>query len=164
MWSDGGMSHQVEVSRTIAASPERVYAMVSDLPRMGEWSPENTGGKWMKGATGPAVGAVFQGTNTLGKRKWKTVSKVTCAAAGSEFAFDVTAAGMKVAGWGFTIVAADEPGTAKVTHWWDDHRNPVIAKFTGLALGVKDRAAHNRANMTQTLDRLADAAAATTAS
>ena len=155
------MSHQVEVSRTIAASPERVYEMVSDLPRMGEWSPENTGGKWMKGATGPAVGAVFQGTNKLGKKKWKTISRVTRADVGSEFAFDVKAAGMKVAGWGFTIAPADEDGSSVVTHWWDDHRNPVIAKLTGLALGVKDRSVHNRANMEQTLERLAEAAAAT---
>ena len=158
------MSHQVEVSGTIAASPERVYEMVSDLPRMGEWSPENTGGKWVKGATGPAVGASFQGTNQLGKKKWKTASKVTRAEVGKEFAFDVKAAGMKVAGWGFTIAPADEPGSAVVTHWWDDHRNPIIAKLTGLALGVKDRSVHNKANMQQTLDRLADAAATPTAS
>lgn len=161
MWSDGGMSHHVEVSRTVAASPEKVYEMVSDLPRMGEWSPENTGGKWVKGASGPAVGAVFQGTNQLGRKKWKTVSKVTAADVGREFAFDVTAAGMKVAGWGFTISpAADLVGGSTVTHWWDDHRNPVIAKITGLALGVKDRAAHNRSNMEHMLERLTAAVTA----
>ena len=65
------MRHQIEVSRVVSASPERVYELVSDLPRMGEWSPENTGGKWVKGATGPAVGALFEGTNRLGKKKWK---------------------------------------------------------------------------------------------
>jgi uncharacterized protein YndB with AHSA1/START domain len=152
------MSHQVEVSRTIAASPERVYELVSDLPRMGEWSPENTGGKWRKGATGPAVGAKFEGTNRLGKRKWKTDSTVTRADVGSEFAFDVTAGGMKVAGWGFTIVPVEDPaGGCTVMHWWDDHRNPIIAKITGIALGVKDREAHNRANMGKTLDALAAA-------
>lgn len=149
------MSHQIEVSRTIAATPEQVYALVSDLPRMGEWSPENTGGKWIKGATGPAVGAKFQGTNALGKKKWKTISKVTTATPGKEFAFDVTAAGMKVAGWGFSIAAAE--GGSTVTHHWDDHRNALIAKLTGLALGVKDRASHNRANMEKTLEGLAGA-------
>ena len=30
------MSHQIEVTRTIAATPEQVYALASDLPRMGE--------------------------------------------------------------------------------------------------------------------------------
>jgi hypothetical protein len=149
------MSHQVEVSRIVSSTPERVYELVSDLPRMGEWSPENTGGKWLKGATGAAVGAKFEGTNQLGKKKWKTLSKVTAAYPGKEFAFDVTAAGMKVAGWGFSIEPAE--GGTRVTHWWDDHRNAVIAKLTGVALGVHDRSAHNRANMEQTLTALAAA-------
>jgi len=30
-----------EASMDINASQEAVYALVSDLPRMGEWSPEN---------------------------------------------------------------------------------------------------------------------------
>jgi hypothetical protein len=147
------MSHQIEVSAVVAAEPARVYQMVSDLPRMGEWSPENDGGKWVKGANGPSVGAKFQGANHLGKKKWKTLSIVTVADPGREFGFDVKAAGAKVAGWGFALEAVD--GGTKVTHYWDDHRNAVIAKLTGMALGVNDRAAHNRANMEQTLSRLA---------
>jgi hypothetical protein len=149
------MSHQVEVSKVIAATPEQLYALVSDLCRMGEWSPENTGGAWVKGATGPAVGAKFEGTNQLGKKKWKTLSTVAIADPAREFAFDVTAAGMKVARWGYRLEAVDR-GT-NVTQYWDDHRNAVIRKMTGLALGVKDRAAHNTAGMEQTLDRLAAA-------
>jgi polyketide cyclase/dehydrase/lipid transport protein len=35
-----------EASIEIHASPEAVYDLVSDLPRMGEWSPENIGGEW----------------------------------------------------------------------------------------------------------------------
>jgi hypothetical protein len=149
------MSHQVEISKVIAATPDQMYALVSDLCRMGEWSPENTGGKWVKGATGPAVGAKFEGTNQLGKKKWKTLSTVAIAEPAREFAFDVTAAGMKVARWGYRLEAVD--GGTKVTQYWDDHRNAVIAKMTGLALGVKDRAVHNTAGMEQTLDRLAAA-------
>jgi hypothetical protein len=149
------MSHQVEVSKVIAATPEQLYALVSDLCRMGEWSPENTGGAWVKGATGPAVGAKFEGTNQLGKKKWKTLSIVAIADPAREFAFDVTAAGMKVARWGYRLEAVD--GGTNVTQYWDDHRNAVITKMTGLALGVKDRAVHNTAGMEQTLDRLAAA-------
>jgi len=40
----------VSVSRSIAAPPERLFALVTDLARMGESSPENTGGRWAKGA------------------------------------------------------------------------------------------------------------------
>ena len=50
---------RVEVSRTINATPERMYELISDLPRMGRWSPENAGGNWQMGATGPAVGGKF---------------------------------------------------------------------------------------------------------
>jgi hypothetical protein len=38
-----------EASIEINASPEAVYDLVSDLPRMGEWSPENIGGEWQGG-------------------------------------------------------------------------------------------------------------------
>jgi uncharacterized protein YndB with AHSA1/START domain len=51
----------VSVTKDISASPESIWALVTDLPRMGEWSPENRGGEWLKGATGPSVGARFKG-------------------------------------------------------------------------------------------------------
>ncbi|MFM8383175.1 MAG: SRPBCC family protein, partial [Actinomycetota bacterium] len=60
----------VVVTREVAAPPERIWAMVSDLPRMGEWSPENQGGEWLNGATGPAVGVRFKGQNKNGKKSW----------------------------------------------------------------------------------------------
>lgn len=151
------MKH-VEVSRVIAATPERLYQLVSDLPRMGEWSPETTGGSWVKGATGPAVGARFKGNNRLGKRTWSTLATVAVADPGGEFTFDIAAAGMKVARWSYRFEPVD--GGTKVTESWDDQRAAIIAKLTGLALGVKDRAAHNQATMEQTLERLAAVAEA----
>src|SRR3954468_6506548 len=50
----------VSVSRDVPAPAERVWEMVSDLPRMGEWSPENEGGEWIGGATAAAPGAKFR--------------------------------------------------------------------------------------------------------
>jgi uncharacterized protein YndB with AHSA1/START domain len=146
------MQHQVEVSRVIVASPERLYELVSDLSQMAKWSPENTGGAWVKGASGPAVGAKFKGTNRKGKMKWKTIATVVTAEPGVEFAFDVAASGMKVARWGYRFEAFE--GGTKVTEYWDDHRNAVMAKLTGMALQVPDRVSHNKAGMEQTLDRL----------
>ena len=49
------------VTVEIAASPAQVYALVSDITRMGEWSPECVQCTWTKGATGPAVGREVQG-------------------------------------------------------------------------------------------------------
>ena len=58
------MVDRIEVAREIAATPEVVWALVSDLPRMGDWSPENDGGEWVKGATGPAVGGELDPAET----------------------------------------------------------------------------------------------------
>ena len=148
------MQH-VEVTRTIAATPERLYALISDLPRMGEWSLENNGGKWLRGATGPAIGAKFKGNNSKGFRRWSTIATVVVADEGREFSFDVTAVGMKVARWGYRFEAVD--GGTKVTECWDDHRAKVMKVLTGLALNVPDRASHNAVGMEHTLEQLAAA-------
>ena len=68
------MNENVSVTREISAPADRVWEMVSDLPRMGEWSPENEGGVWLKDANGPLEGVKFRGANRLGKRSWKTVA------------------------------------------------------------------------------------------
>ena len=79
---------QGQVTIDIAASPERVYELASDITRYGEWSPENKGGVWLDGATGPAVGARFKGKN---KRRisWSTKCTVLAADPGKEFSFGV---------------------------------------------------------------------------
>ena len=62
------MVEAIEESIDIDAPPERVYDMVADLSRMGEWSPENQGGKWLRGATGASQGARFKGRNRIGSK------------------------------------------------------------------------------------------------
>jgi uncharacterized protein YndB with AHSA1/START domain len=62
----------VSVTQDISAPAELVWALVTDLPRMGEWSPENLGGEWVKGATEAAVGARFKGRNKNGNKAWST--------------------------------------------------------------------------------------------
>ncbi len=150
------MTTPVTVSRTIAAPPERVWELVSDLPRMGDWSPENTGGSWVKGATGPAVGARFKGSNANGKKHWSTDVKVTRCEPGQAFVFDVTAVGFAVATWGYTIEAA--PEGCVVTESWTDNRGLIARKLGGVASGVTDRADFNRTSMEATLTALAEAA------
>ena len=87
------MTKLVSVTRDIAASPEKVWALVTDLPRMGEWSPENQGGAWTKGATGPAVGARFAGKNKNGKKSWSTSVEVNVYDAPKKFSFGLMALG-----------------------------------------------------------------------
>ena len=37
----------VSITQDISAPAELVWALVTDLPRMGEWSPEHLGGEWV---------------------------------------------------------------------------------------------------------------------
>src|SRR5436190_12858062 len=71
----------------VNASPDELYALVSDVTRMGEWSPETVRCRWLDGATGPAVGARFKGSNRRGIMHWSTKPRVTAADPGREFAF-----------------------------------------------------------------------------
>jgi hypothetical protein len=143
----------IEVSRVIAASPEALYDIVSDLPKMGELSPENTGGMWVNGAAGPAVGAEFRGTNSRGTKHWATTAIVERAERGHEFAFRVRVGPVKVARWSYRFEPVE--GGTKVTETWDDMRNWVAKKAGFVASGVKDRESHNRDSMTVTLGNLA---------
>ena len=75
-----------EASIEINASPEAVYDLVSDLPRMGEWSPENIGGEWQGGGSGK-VGDRYIGHNRTAERAWSVPVLVTIADRGRCFAF-----------------------------------------------------------------------------
>jgi len=71
----------------IAAPPARVYALVSDLTRMGEYSPECYKVIWLHGASGPAVGARARGWNTYHGMRWARDVVVLVAEPGREFSF-----------------------------------------------------------------------------
>jgi hypothetical protein len=146
----------VEVSQQVGAAPADVYAMVADLPRMGEWSPENTGGKWIGGATGPSVGARFRGTNRSGWRLWSTTATVRAAEPGRRFSFDIDVLGVPISTWDYTF--ADSGDGCVVTESWTDRRPGWMRTVSVPVMGVRDRAAHNRGNMEQTLQRLKQAA------
>jgi uncharacterized protein YndB with AHSA1/START domain len=155
------VTEQVSVTREVRAPAAQVWAMISDVTRMGEWSPENEGGEWLRGAAGPQPGAKFRATNRNGKRTWKTVATVVDAEPGRRFSFRVAAAGLDVAEWGYTF----EPTTTgcRVTETWVDRRAGFFKPVARLVTGVADRASHNRAGMEQTLERLASAAEANAA-
>lgn len=78
-----------EARINVAAAPDRVYELVTDITRMGDWSPECYQCDWLEGATGAVVGARFRGHNRLGFYRWQTTAIVTVADPGREFAFTV---------------------------------------------------------------------------
>lgn len=146
----------IEVSTTIAADADTLWRMISDLPRMGEWSPENAGGRWVGGANGAEVGAKFRGTNRAGWRRWSTTVTVTEAEPGRRFAFDVSSGPVPVSAWAYTFEPAGE--STRVTESWSDRRPGWMQIVSKPVTGVNDRAAHNKAGMEQTLARLKAAA------
>ena len=83
--------YQGETRIQVACSPAEVYALVSDVTRMGEWSPECYRCEWLGGATGPQVGVRFRGYNQWGEMRWARTATITVAAPGEEFAFTTIA-------------------------------------------------------------------------
>ena len=147
------MSTPVVVTKEINASPETVFAMVSDLTRMGEWSPENQGGQWVKGATGPAVGAQFKGRNSNGKKSWGTMVKVFEFAPGSKIVFALMVGPSRWCDWVWEVTPSAKGSL--VTHSWIDRRSKFSNTLGRLVSGVADRSEHNRKNMEATLEALA---------
>ncbi|MFN8024395.1 MAG: SRPBCC family protein [Acidimicrobiales bacterium] len=150
------MSHTVSVSRDIAASPEVLWAMVTDVTRTGEWSPENQGGAWLGTATAAVPGARFKARNRNGSKSWSTVSRVLDATPGRRFAFRVMAGPIKVADWSYTFEPTADG--CRVTESFTDLRPGWFRPIAKIATGVADRDTHNRAGMEQTLERFAAAA------
>lgn len=75
----------------MAAPPERIWELVSDVTRIGRYSPETFEAEWLDGASGPIVGARFRGhvrRNGRGPVYWTTCT-VTASTPGREFAFAV---------------------------------------------------------------------------
>lgn len=150
------MPDQVSVTQDIGAPAERVWTMVADLPRMGEWSPENAGATWLRGATGPKAGATFSGSNENGNKRWKTSGTIVDADPGRLFTFRITAKGFKVAEWRYEFETTATG--CRVTETWIDQRGLIAKKLGKPVSGVADRVAHNRRTMEQTLERLKHAA------
>ena len=142
------------VSRSVevGAPSERVWDLVTDLPGMGAYSPENAGGRWRAGATGPALGAVFRGTNVQGRRRWATHCTVVGFEPVRSFAFEVRSVGQAVARWSYDVVPTDEGCT--VTETWLDRRGWLITRAGALVSGVADRSSYTAVSIEQTLARL----------
>ena len=149
-------SEHVSVEREIAAAPDTVWSLISDVTRMGEWSPETTSCRWKGDADGPAVGAVFTGANRNESKRWETKCTVTECEPGRRFTFRVAVGPIAVADWSYRIEPTDTG--SRVAETWTDNRSWLSKKIGGLASGVKDRATHNRRTMEQTLENLAAAA------
>ncbi len=118
------------VSVEVAASAEQVYDLISDMPRMGEWSPECHGVEWTGDATGPTAGATFIGRNHTGpggRIKWSRRGRVLTADRGREFAFATEEGGKEGVIWRY-LLEPDGSGT-RVTESYTVTKIPVWARI-----------------------------------
>ena len=99
-------------SVVVQVDPAHLYALVSDVTRMGEWSPQCTACWWDEG-DGPTVGAWFTGRNETPERTWETRSRVVAAEPDREFAWEVNDGWVR---WGFTL-AFEREGTRLTESW-----------------------------------------------
>jgi uncharacterized protein YndB with AHSA1/START domain len=148
------MTKRLEISRDIAAPPERVYAAISDVTRMGEWSEECHTCEWHEGHDGPVVGATFDGHNRNGEHQWTTQGKVIEADAGRAFAFECSMMEFHYSTWGYRIDQIESG--SRVTEWSEDLRPESVMEFSRQTSGVDNRTEHNRRNMSVTLERFAE--------
>ena len=149
------MMQRLEVSRDIAASPERVYAAISDVTRMGEWSLECEACEWHEGFEGPVVGATFDGHTRNGELVWTTQGKVVEAEPGRAFVFECFAGAYHYSTWGYRFEPT-ETG-CRVTEWSEDLRPESALEMSKKISGIDDRVERNRDTMSLTLERVAAA-------
>ena len=130
-------------SVTVAASSDALYAMVSDVTRMREWSPECIACTWDsaphgaaaadgagdRGAAPASPGAWFAGQNKAGDFEWETRCEVVAADSGREFAFVVGGAVDGWVRWGYRFVPVDG-GTEVEESWRVQKLSPFMVDRT----------------------------------
>ena len=104
------MRYAIEDSIHIEATPQDVYALISDVVRTGEWSPQCRAVEWKTDERG--VGARFLGHNSKPGRDWTTESQIRSAQQDEEFSWAVVPAGVV---WGYRL--APLAGGTRLTHF-----------------------------------------------
>lgn len=117
-----------EASIDIAASPEAVFALVADVTRMGEWSPENVGARWLDGGTG-RQGDWFEGDNKSGDREWTRACEVARSEPGRDFTFVVDGVQKNCTWWSYEMAPTDV-GTRLTERWWIVNKTPAVQAAT----------------------------------
>jgi uncharacterized protein YndB with AHSA1/START domain len=106
----------VEAREIIAASPEVVWGLVTDIQLPARFSSEFRGAEWLDGATGPAKGARFVGHNyhpAMGD--WHTTSTVCEFEPGRLFGWTVGDPDHPSAHWRFALAA--EGTSTRLSQW-----------------------------------------------
>ncbi|MEV7863154.1 SRPBCC family protein [Streptomyces hirsutus] len=144
---------------TIEVPPKTAWAAVSDVRRMGEWSPECRGA-WLPGSgVRPQPGTRFVGRNRASWLPWVTMCRVVESVPGEKFSFDVSFFGVPLSRWTYRFT--EVPGGCEVTEEWYDRRRGLHGRLltatAPLLTGVVRRRDRNRRTARATLVALRDA-------
>jgi hypothetical protein len=101
---------------TVPVDPDKAYALVADVTRMGEWSPVCKACAWEEGSTEAAVGAWFTGKNVVGEREWETRCEIVEATPGQELTWIVGGKDEGTTRWSYRFTAVD--GGTEIEESW----------------------------------------------
>jgi uncharacterized protein YndB with AHSA1/START domain len=141
-----------EVSLHVDAPPEKVWALVSDVTRIGEFSPETFEARWTRGSTGPEVGASFKGhvkRNGVGPTYWSPC-QVTACVPNEVFEFAVGRDDLTLTKWGYRM--EPERNGTKVTEYFRIEPLLVMRAYWTLLGALRGRT--NERGMRTTLERM----------
>jgi hypothetical protein len=139
----------------IDAPPEAVYALVADVTRTPEYSPEIRRCSWLDGATGPAVGARFAAVNKAGRGPaWTNKPVVTVASPGREFAVRRSEKFSGTITWRYQLSHEGSGTRVEQSYEVDEPLTRLGWFIIGTLYGCKDRRSELRANMQTSLQRL----------
>jgi uncharacterized protein YndB with AHSA1/START domain len=136
----------------IDAPPEKIWDLVSDVTKIGRYSPETFEAEWLEGASGPAVGAKFRGhvkRNGIGPIYWTTCTVRECVP-NQEFTFGVGPAGKPLSIWGYKLELAGSGTDVTESFWLAPTR---LLRLYWALLGWA-RGKTNRNDMRTTLERI----------
>lgn len=101
-----------QVSLQLDASPQKVWDVLADVVRMGDWSPECYRVEWLDGASSPATaGSRFKGWNRSGKMKWSMVCQVTEAEPAKRLSWTTMFGRREGTRWTYQLEATPDGGT-----------------------------------------------------
>jgi len=94
-----------EVAVHVEAPPSAVWAFVTDLDVLAQFSDEFQGGEWLDPLTAPGVGALFHGRNENARAAWEVTCTVTDWEPDRAFGWLVGDPDAPAASWRFTLEA-----------------------------------------------------------
>ncbi len=143
-----------EASVLVPAPTERVWELLADLPRMGDWSPECVGCVWDDPAAPLAVGRTFVGHNRMGPLRWSTHGEIEVFDPPRELVYLTRVRGRDMTRWRYRLDPED--GSTRITEVYSSVDTPGI--LTALERAVR-RPRRLERQMRETLVRLGEAAA-----